>query len=41
LGVCVLGLKIRGRKGLISYEIENGTSTLKKRYRYEVEHFDI
>ncbi len=35
----VLGSKTQGKKGLISYKIENGTSTMKK--HYEVEHLNI
>jgi hypothetical protein len=35
----VLGSKTRGKKRLISYKIENRTSTMKK--HYEVEHSNI
>ncbi len=39
LSVHFLGSKYQGKKGLIFYEIKNGTSTMKK--HYEAEHFDI
>jgi hypothetical protein len=35
----VLRSKTQGKKGLISYQIENGTSTMKKHYK--VEHSNI
>jgi hypothetical protein len=39
LGAHVLGLKTRGRKGLVLYKTKNGTSTMKK--NCEAEHFNI
>jgi len=39
LGAHVLGSKTQNRKGLISYEIINGTSAMKK--HCEAEQFDI
>jgi hypothetical protein len=39
LGAHVLGLKTQGRKGLISYKTENGTSTMKK--HCETKHSNI
>jgi hypothetical protein len=39
LGAHALGLKTRGRKGLVSHKTKNGTSTMKK--HCEGEHFNI